>query len=200
VQLRVIHGGSVPKQINTWTFGQALVNKFGLKGRFQPVLDETIVPVTIVDDQPGQRPATCGGSVTAVALANSYFRIENPTLTTLYRVRWSTWIFAAGARLAVDMAGAEPFSGVPDTKVAVTNERWSDTSIPGVPSALWFEGVTTTVMIASYRQLDSATGFLGLEWIVHPGDAINFYCTSADVGLNAWGAYWTEEPVTVTNR
>jgi hypothetical protein len=39
----------MPKQIQTPTPGQALVRLFNLKGRYQPVLDDTIVPVTIVE-------------------------------------------------------------------------------------------------------------------------------------------------------
>ncbi|GAJ05910.1 unnamed protein product, partial [marine sediment metagenome] len=50
----------MPKQINTYTFGQNLVQKFGLKGRFQPVLDETIVPVTVVDSDQDSRIAVGG--------------------------------------------------------------------------------------------------------------------------------------------
>lgn len=48
----------MPKQINTPSFGSALVRAFNLKGRFQPVLDDTIVPVSIVNDL-----STSGGSV-----------------------------------------------------------------------------------------------------------------------------------------
>lgn len=42
----------MPKQINTYKIGQSLVRMFGLKGRYQPVLDETIVPVVLVGEQP----------------------------------------------------------------------------------------------------------------------------------------------------
>lgn len=38
----------MPKQINLPNFAQGLVQRFALKGRYQPVLDETIVPVAIV--------------------------------------------------------------------------------------------------------------------------------------------------------
>lgn len=41
----------MPKQINTPGPGRGLVNRFNLKGRFQPVLDEVIVPVTIVEPE-----------------------------------------------------------------------------------------------------------------------------------------------------
>lgn len=43
----------MPKQINLPTYAQGLVSRFALKGRFQPVLDETIVPVVIVSSFEG---------------------------------------------------------------------------------------------------------------------------------------------------
>ena len=55
----------MPKQINTFTFGQRLVEKFGLKGRFQPVLDEVIVPVTVVESNIQTRLAVGGALGTA---------------------------------------------------------------------------------------------------------------------------------------
>ena len=72
----------MPKQINTPLPGVSLVRRFNLKGRFQPVLDETIVPVTIVEqDAPAtKRIAAWGFNATSPGAGNSHrFNLSNPS-------------------------------------------------------------------------------------------------------------------------
>lgn len=62
----------MPKQINTPVPGQGLVSRFSLKGRFQPVLDEVIVPVAIVPDPSEEaRGRACQGTVRITTLTNA---------------------------------------------------------------------------------------------------------------------------------
>ena len=61
----------MPKQINTPQVGSALVRFFNLKGRFQPVLDEVIVPVAIAADL-----TAAGGAATAVRHAGGFAQFE----------------------------------------------------------------------------------------------------------------------------
>lgn len=58
----------MPKQINIYTAGQSLVRMFGLKGRYQPVLDETIVPVVVVGEEP--TPESIPGFGTVICTAS----------------------------------------------------------------------------------------------------------------------------------
>lgn len=57
----------MPKQINTYKVGQSLVRMFALKGRYQPVLDETIVPVVVVGEEPTPEAIPGFGTVICAA-------------------------------------------------------------------------------------------------------------------------------------
>lgn len=74
----------MPKQINTPNPGQRLVGLFGLKGRFQPVLDEVIVPVVDVGAQEvNERHCSAEASTGAAAGEFSCARLSNFDLSTL---------------------------------------------------------------------------------------------------------------------
>lgn len=74
----------MPKQINSPFPGSSLVRAFNLKGRFQPVLDETVVPVAIVTDLQtqgvgsGQKEAAGTNYNTSFVATSSYGLIHNP--------------------------------------------------------------------------------------------------------------------------
>lgn len=75
----------MPKQINSPFPGSGLVKAFNLKGRFQPVLDETVVPVALVTDLTslgmgsGIKEAAGTNYNTSFVATSSYGLLSNPT-------------------------------------------------------------------------------------------------------------------------
>jgi hypothetical protein len=129
----------VPKQINTYTFGQALVTRFGLKGRFQPVLDETIVPVTLVDEAIERRPAIAGEKATAVAAEYSSFQLLNPNDSGIVVRVEEIWVSAVAfgyLRLSINSIWT---LGTKTQKASV----WRKLATPGAPAAEFYHGQST---------------------------------------------------------
>jgi hypothetical protein len=143
----------VPKQINTYTFGQALVKRFGLKGRFQPVLDETIVPVTLVDEAIERRPAFAGFEAPAVAGEYSSFQLLNPNDSGIVVRVEQIWVSAAAfglLRLSIDSTWT---LGTKTQKTSV----WRKTGTPGRPAAEFYYGQST------FKNVD--LGFIGMTTV-----------------------------------
>jgi hypothetical protein len=122
----------VPKQIQTPSIGQALVRAFGLKGRFQPVLDETIVPVVVVPlDVPAtKRLAAWGatGGAAGVGNQNAGFFLNPATsghIVVLTRF-WGTSGVLGDVCEFAPVAGAAGVSAI---------GRWRDLQLTGQPVA-----------------------------------------------------------------
>lgn len=188
----------MPKQINTHRPGQALVRRFGLKGRYQPVLDETIVPVTSVDNETIAVGCLSGGSsIAAVALELGYYRLQNPSgsgkVLTIVHMNSNT---ASGQIMRIDAWGIDIIPGSKTSDVA----QFRDTSKEGLPAGQVFHGTHDGAFGGTYSQLSSSgrnTMFeLHHEFLIYPGDAINVYCTAANIVVSAWGILWTERSIT----
>ncbi len=120
----------MPKQINTYKVGQALVRRFNLKGRFQPVLDETVVPVAVVDEGVEDR-AAWGGQARAASGPGNQNRVflQNPaaSLVDLH----VDYIWVEG--LVADVAEVEIIKGIGTTS---GGGIWRDSRVAGVPTGL----------------------------------------------------------------
>jgi hypothetical protein len=125
----------VPKQINTPSPGQALVRMFSLKGRFQPVLDEVIVPVVIV---PLEAPATrklafWGTSQTATGAAQNLVILQNRVGSGVLIVITKIWAFssqAADTFVVLPVAGQLSASGIGNHRD--TREGFSQLPVMGI--------------------------------------------------------------------
>ena len=183
----------MPKQINTYTFGQALVRKFGLKGRFQPYLDETIVPVTIVDSSLAVRIAT-GGRLQAASGAGNQNRIlmSNPTTDKLITIR--RWWAVSGTPLT-DFVVVSLNAGVSG---GTGFQVWRDARIAG------FNSVTFQGAVAAAAVLGAPQYRLGVdskvweqEWIIPPNFNLEWRQNDQNTTL-AVGVDWEETIITAS--
>ena len=192
----------MPKQINTPTPGQRLVQLFGLKGRYQPVLDETIVPVVSVEEVQEVRGAMAYAQVPAAAGEFPFCRVSNPInsgfLITMEEFRanvggnTSFWALFAG------------FSLVGATVVGEVTQ-WRDSQRAGLPGAVLDIGSQLAAAIPAgahrWQMQVGGTGavagfaFDGKVW---PGD---FLIIWADVlnNLMQYSMQWTETTINPTN-
>jgi len=189
----------VPKQIQTPTFGQALVQKFGLKGRYQPVLDETIVPVSVVSSPELSRWAAGGsnGTVAAVVGENFFINLTNPSssLYDLVVVGVSIYSTQQDARFSL-----MPFSVVGATIVA-SAVGWRDSALSGVPVGLILTGSQATGSLPSSYHYEMAitatTGLVvGRELYtarVAPGKEFTVFGRSANSAVSYVSLSWEEE-------
>jgi len=184
----------MPKQINTYTFGSALVKKFGLKGRFQPVLDEVIVPVTLVDESEAGQLAIGNILGAASGAGNQHLmRFQNPEGSGVLAVITHWWAV----------------SGAPLTDFISTNLRalnlslagtriWRDSS-QGIPRCGFNDATpASAVLTGPNHHLDSDSIVWEEEWRVLPGWSVEFRQNAANQTLEL-NALWTETPLTVTN-
>lgn len=79
----------MPKTINLPTFAQGLVQRFALKGRFQPVLDETIVPVVVVSSFEGS-PGGVSAQQVSRSAAGGWTAQVGPPATNVGSSWWYT--------------------------------------------------------------------------------------------------------------
>lgn len=122
----------MPKQINLPFVGQGLVNRFALKGRFQPVLDEVVVPVIVVGPQiePEQTGRTAIGGVSATAAGagnQNHIFFSNPAGSNVRIVL--DWWWATSGTPATDFLTLSLAAGTP----TAATQKWTDSSLPGVP-------------------------------------------------------------------
>lgn len=184
----------MPKQINTYTFGQALVQKFGLKGRFQPVLDETIVPVTLVDSDLAVRLAVGGTSAAAAGAGNQHvFSFRNPPnsgkLVTL-----TSWFAASGTPLTDFMNISIGKSTTPSGSFMT----WRDNRLAGVPVARITAITSPTVALVSphYHLDNDDKQWIG-RWHIDPGGLLQFRNSVANTTLDL-SMQWEESDLTAS--
>jgi hypothetical protein len=172
------------------------VRLFNLKGRYQPVLDETIVPVTIVEaEAEKQRLATCYAITASVAAEYGYFWVQNPNDSNV-RMRLKTFsteqeatstilgtldgLYTAGTTAAAAKGWREPNSGVP------------------VGGATY--GTNTTILAAASRHWNVNAGprlsMTPIEIILDPGYGWMWQNLTAQRWAN-WSCQWTEEYITI---
>ena len=184
----------MPKQINTYTFGQQLVQKFGLKGRFQPVLDETIVPVTVVESSIAVRPAVGGvlGVISGAGNQNQLF-MSNPANSGVVVKIVEFW--------AVSGAPTTDFIQVKITPVAITlsgTRLWRDSSLAGSPKVGFTRAaVGAAVLAGPLYHLDVDSKTWEPEWILHENTKLEIQQSGQNTTLDFWCA-WTEQAVTAS--
>lgn len=184
----------MPKQINTAGVGQRLVKLFALKGRFQPVLDEVIVPVVSVDaEEVEQRPAGSNAFVGAGG-AGTYTCVvlQNPSGSgKIVRLEWFS-PFATSNQVNI-----YPNLSILSGGLTGANEFWEDLRLPGVPAATVSTSVTTTVptsaaaIVTPYLAI-GANWIPPTPWVLGPGDAVVFQLTTANTAFGGSLA-WTEQ-------
>lgn len=195
----------MPKQINTHIPGQQLVRRFGLKGRYQPVLDETIVPVVqVAESQTVVKPCSALIPISVAAAGkNFYIKIVNPALSGL-RVTFLGHSILAGANTGI-WYGFGTWSIVGAVAV-VPVPSFVDTALAGVPAALIQAGAQTTATLANATAIwyNRAAAFGNRN----PADQVRFYLkegtqltiwfNTANVEMTEAGLLWTEETLNPT--
>ena len=180
----------MPKQINTPYVGQRLVRLFSLKGRFQPVLDEVIVPVVDVSGE-GQtlRPAW-GGSALAASGAGNQNRVifANPANSGII-ARFDSWWAVSGAPLTdfLRIAIVDSLSGGGAT-------IWRDASLNGVPQLVvtGAPAVAAGALSLPHFHLDNDDTQWFNNLVVYPGFFIEWRQDAQNTTLTV-SAQWTEE-------
>jgi hypothetical protein len=183
----------VPKQINTYFPGQQLVQRFGLKGRFQPVLDEVVVPVTILEPAaPQERIATGGAGRGASGAGNqNQVYLENP----------------AGSGIVVKVTGFLADSGSPvsdglnltlvqGTAGATSATAWRDSGLWGIPKAkVAGANVAAAVLGVPFYPIDDPSAHHVGPWILEPNSYLRFVQNAQNVTL-LLTIFWTETDIT----
>lgn len=166
----------MPKQINTPTPGQALVRAFALKGRFQPVLDETIVPVVVVETATPEVRKLSAWGVSAAAPGvgqQNIAYLENPTNSGHTVVLTSIWALSS---LADDVFQIRPYL-VPINAAGIG--IWRDTRLDGLPNARHWISDSATIVLG-FPQYPMTGIPQPVEWILKPGT----YITMVQQGAN----------------
>lgn len=194
----------MPAQINTPGPGQRLVSLFGLKGRFQPVLDEVIVPTVDVGAQEVQtRDCTAYDAIAAVAGAFPFAFLQNPAGSGIIaRIKVIACIPASAGVIYVTTTLAPLISG----GSSAFNKYWKDQDYPGDPVMTAANGTSTTDVSSSTAFTRFAgTGGLysvfdsGREWVIHPGQTLQVTFGTVNVAMTALGFEWSEEPEVVNS-
>jgi hypothetical protein len=186
----------MPKQINTATVGQRLVQLFNLKGRFQPVLDEVIVPVVSVDAETVQQRPASGGSYQAGAAAQySFGLLSNPNDSgKIIRVsRIHCWSSNPG-NFFTTIRGALYTLGVINT----ADVEFTDGGQAGAPVGFVQTGVSTTLVTfitGAVRSAPNAGPQLTVidgQWILPSGTGL-MCMFSTVLSDSEFSFQWTEE-------
>lgn len=184
----------MPKQINTYTFGQGLVRKFGLKGRFQPVLDETIVPVTVVDSTLVNRKAV-GGQIGTASGAGNQNRIQfsNPEGSNVI-VTIKRWWAVSGAPLT-DFVSLN----LQATDRTISGFRiWRDSNFSGLPRAGFTGAVAAAIVLGGPQyHLDTDSIVWEEEWVLTPDTHLEWRQNGQNTTLDVW-VDWEETDITAS--
>jgi len=187
----------MPKQIQTPSFGQILVKAFNLKGRFQPVLDETIVPVVVLEMEPAASPmlrqiATGGIDRVAGGAGNVVVvQLVNPPTSGVLVVIEALWAISAtagdlfGCFLASSPGAGSALGAWRDTRTIFTTG-------PVLPRALISATVSGTVA-AKPRYVADGTRQV-TEWIIEPGYQLDCRQSTVNTALSVYFD-WYEVPI-----
>ena len=159
----------MPKQINTPSPGQALVRMFSLKGRFQPVLDEVIVPVVQVPlDAPASKRFAAWGTTMAAGGAGTQGRafIENTAQSGHLVVLTKVWA-KSGIAAGVDTFGIEIVAG----SIAASGiGEFTDSRIDDQKPVARTGGSTGATAVSNFPYYPCETVPMNVEWIIEPGN------------------------------
>lgn len=170
----------MPVQIQTPTPGQRLVRLFGLKGRFQPLLDEIVVPIVDVGaEQIVSRAAWGAGTVAAAAGEFAIAHVLNADASTLdwtgkqvridrihlHGATAGLWYFGIGSTWTLGLQGA-------------MTSAFKDSGLSGqAPVATPEIGRTT---------FDNAASALIIKQVAAGGVSIDFNDVLLSNGLDFW--------------
>lgn len=181
----------MPKQINTHLPGSALVRKFGLKGRYQPVLDEVIVPVTIVGQEETTQVRLCrfGAIGAASGVGNQRaFRMENPEGSGVLAVI-TAWNAVSGAP-TTDYISILRVKG--STGASQAGE-FRDLRVQGTPAVLFAVTASAAFVLAAptFHLTDSSKVWRS-QWILPPGWYVRWTQNAQNQTCDFW-VEWTEQ-------
>lgn len=170
----------MPKLINTHLPGQALVRLFHLKGHYQPVLDETIVPVVIVggEEESPRKLAAGGTSAAAAGVGNqNQTMFENPTLSGHLIVLTRIWAVSGAG--VTDIFNILPVDNSPgNTGIG----SWRDDRNVGRPHAR--TGATTpATIVLGYPNYPCSGIPLEVEYVMAPGNHLRIRQQAANQTL-----------------
>lgn len=186
----------MPKQINSASVGQRLVQLFSLKGRFQPVLDEVIVPVVSVDPESvEQLPAAAMGGEAAVAAEYGYGSLRNPVGSgLLIHVTRLITLTASNVRINGTvgwLAGAN----------AMTAD-WRDARLPGSPAATTVTDTSAVSIAGSAIETWVSSGAgdtylnTSVDYWLGEGDGFLVMLNDPNIALYNITFEWTEQAIT----
>lgn len=181
----------MPKQINVPGPGRALVRMFSLKGRFQPVLDETIVPVVIV---PNEAPTTKQLAAWGIELGasgagnqNNFF-FANPASSGKLVVLTHFWAINTGAL-------TDHFHVQHEVAAALTTTgEWRDDRLTGTPRAIMQLSAIGSSVAIGPRFIADGTIY-AQEFVLPPGRQLRFRQDAINAALS-FEVFWYEVPLT----
>lgn len=195
----------MPKQINNPFPGAALVRRFGLKGRFQPVLDEVVVPVINVesgDEESEETAAATFPNIPVAAGENSFLNLSNPTGSGV-RIVLEGYGVLAGASCGLEFSLA-PFSVVGATLVTSV-KGWRESGLPGLPRGAVQAGSQSTASMPASIFYQRAATFGSrivadqIEFVIEPGDEFTLWSDTANLAWTRSALLWREERINVTS-
>lgn len=181
----------MPKQINTPAPGQGLVRAFALKGRYQPVLDETIVPVTIVplEAPPTRKLAQWGidNAASGAGNQNNAFFTNPPTSNTLMVITefWGITTAALTDHFHVTLG---------DAVVTTAPAAWRDSRHSGAPLAALTMSAAASAVVIGARYVSDGTVY-SVEHVLAPGSGLRVRQEAVNQ-VFAMNWIWYEIPLT----
>lgn len=186
----------MPKQINTYQVGQSLVKKFGLKGRFQPVLDEVIVPVVTVGETLPEdiRLAITGIDLAASGAGNQNLVTFRNGVNSGILIRLKKWWAVSGAPLTDFISIAVGTT----TVTSGTGGFWRDRRLAGGAHGFPVGAQSpTTALVPPLYHLDTDHIVWVDEWVIGPGQLLTFRQNAVNTTLNL-NLSWEETDLTAT--
>ena len=164
----------MPKQIQTPSASQGLVRMFALKGRYQPVLDETIVPVVVVPlEAPSTRRLAAWGTTAAAAGVGNQNNawLRNPTNSGHLIVVTAFWGWYSADPTDIYVPNFEVEGGVVGIG-SFRDSRITGAAAGGVAARTSTAAAAARVLsfpqyVADQRRYDS-------EWVIAPGLQLRF--------------------------
>jgi hypothetical protein len=191
----------MPKQINTASVGSRLVQLFNLKGRFQPVLDEVIVPVVSVDaESVQQRPASGGQYQGGAAAEYSFALLSNPNDSgKIIRIpRIFCWSSNPGNFFLAQRGATYTLGAISSAATEFTDAGLRGSPVGTVQTGTSTSLITPTLAVRSAPNAGPNLTILEGQWVLPEGTGL-MVMFSTVLSDSEFSYQWTEEDV-ITGR
>lgn len=195
----------MPAQIQSPRVMERLFRAFGIQGKHPLSLDNTVVPVAIVEDLSDRATDFLGEAwafirCNATAAVGGSVQLTNAGLTSSVDLRIEEFGFSTLANAQCGVKLLDLSDGA--LLLGVEEKRWSDTNqLPGVPPGVPDHrdgsayGASTNLinrsMIATEEQRYSP------GWVLRPGQKFVITCSTVNVRLQTWIRYSVRRRISV---